>query len=309
MRDDNFSTWLENYITRYGTPLESRPRSDAMSRCRRVEEFKGDLDLHFYRDEMRSLVEEFTYSRDDESNNIPPPILINGDPVTGTASLKYAIKLYLKFCIAIPPNIQNPPENPDEILVVIRNRRVENTQAPETHETIQGAETIPEESELHEQHFIISEGETGHTYESIIGPYLNKAITITVQEPYIREYYQIHNFVRFCETVVRLSSIQKISLITKFDDSTQQQDVLNKLSGFQQSLRDKNIGLDIKIKPYVHDREIRIDTQDGDRCSGWVIIIGRALDFYQRPDDRFGIGVNDFSLRPCRETSVVILHA
>jgi ATP-dependent Lon protease len=238
---------------------------------------------------MRGLLEEFSYSHNDKTNGLSPPIPIIGDPVNGTASLKNAINLYLRFCENIPPPFQILEGNP--------------------RETVQYAETVPAESELQEQHFIISEGETGHTYESIVGPYLNKAITITVQEPYVREYYQIQNFVRFCEAVVRLSSIRKISLVTKFDDNTQQQDVLNKLSGLQQSLRDKNVALNIQIKPSVHDREIRIDTQDGDRCSGWVIIIGRGLDFYQRPDDRFGIGVNDFSLRPCRETSVVILHA
>ena len=54
-----------------------------------------------------------------------------------------------------------------------------------------------------------------------------------------------------------------------------------------------------KINDKMHDREIRID-------NGWVVKIGRGLDFYQRPDSWFGIGATDYSLRKCLETKVDI---
>ena len=49
----------------------------------------------------------------------------------------------------------------------------------------------------------------------------------------------------------------------------------------------------------LHDREIRLD-------NGWVIKIGRGLDFYQPPKSWFDVGANDLSLRPCLETKVDI---
>ena len=55
--------------------------------------------------------------------------------------------------------------------------------------------------ELKEQHFTILYGDTGYSYESIMGPYLRGAKAVVIEDPYIRLQHQIQNFVRFCETV------------------------------------------------------------------------------------------------------------
>jgi len=107
---------------------------------------------------------------------------------------------------------------------------------------LRGEETRPEK-ELSEKHFSIFYGDMGYDYESIMGPYLKGVKEVTVEDPYIRLTHQIQNFVRFCETMVRLSTIRKI---------------------------------------------------------------GRGLDFYQKPNNWFEIGVNDLSLRKCLETKVDI---
>ena len=65
-----------------------------------------------------------------------------------------------------------------------------------------------------EQHFTILYGDTGHTYESIMGPYLQGAKTVQVEDPYIRLPHQIQNFVRFCEAVLKAGTLRKISLMT-----------------------------------------------------------------------------------------------
>jgi ATP-dependent Lon protease len=66
------------------------------------------------------------------------------------------------------------------------------------------------EPELQEQHFTILYGDTGYSYESILGPYLRGAKEITVEAPYIRLPHQIQNFVRFCETIVKAPTIKTI---------------------------------------------------------------------------------------------------
>jgi len=158
---------------------------------------------------------------------------------------------------------------------------------------------IPNEDEPRERHYTIFYGETGYSYESIIGPYLKVAKEITVEDPYMRVPYQIQNFVRFCETAVKLSPIRKINLITAPDDSSNVSEMHDRLDELKQSLLELDVILDIKLNPNLHDREIRLD-------NGWVIKIGRGLDIYQKPNNWFEIGANDLSLRKCLETKVDI---
>jgi len=157
-------------------------------------------------------------------------------------------------------------------------------------------------AELKEQHFTILYGDTGHSYESIIGPYLLGAKAIVIEDPYIRLQHQIQNFVRFCETILKTASVKKISLITGYDDNTQLTDIAEKLEELKQSLLELDVELEVKLNPNMHDREIRLD-------NGWVIKIGRGLDFYQKPGGWFEVGANDLSLRKCLETKVDIFRA
>ena len=155
--------------------------------------------------------------------------------------------------------------------------------------------------QAHAQHFTILYGDTGHSYESIIGPYLVGAKAVIIEDPYIRLQHQIQNFVRVCETLVKAGSIKKISLVTGYDDNTQLADIHEKLSELKQSLLEIDILLEITINANLHDREIRID-------NGWVVKIGRGLDFYQKSANWFEIGTNDLSLRKCLETKVDIFR-
>lgn len=157
-------------------------------------------------------------------------------------------------------------------------------------------------ADLKEQHFTILYGDTGYSYESILGPYLRGAKTVVIEDPYIRLQHQIQNFVRFCETILKSGTVKKISLITGYDDNTQFADIAEKLEELKQSLLERDVELDVKLNPNIHDREIRLD-------NGWVIKIGRGLDFYQKPGGWFEVGANDLSLRKCLETKVDIYRA
>ena len=156
--------------------------------------------------------------------------------------------------------------------------------------------------ELVERHFTIMYGDVGHSYESIIGPYLRGAKTVVIEDPYIRLQHQIQNFVRFCECVIKGRALKKINLITGYDDNTQLADIAEKLDELKQSLLEMDVELEVKLNPNIHDREIRLD-------NGWIIKIGRGLDFYQKPSGWFEVGANDLSLRKCLETKVDIFRA
>lgn len=155
------------------------------------------------------------------------------------------------------------------------------------------------EAELQEQHYTIHYGDTGYSYESIVLPYLKGAKTVEIEDPYIRANHQIHNFVRFCEAVIKSPSIRAIKLTTSYDHDTDLKEVSERLDELKQSLLEMDIALDIKVNENLHDREIRVD-------NGWIVKIGRGLDFFQKPDSWFGVGANDLILRRCLETKVDI---
>jgi len=165
------------------------------------------------------------------------------------------------------------------------------------------ASTEPAPAEvLQEKHFTIFYGDTGHSYESIFGPYLAGARTVEIEDPYIRAPHQIQNFVRFCEAVVKLSNVKRIDLITGYEDETQKADIEAKLGELRQSLLEVDIIFEFDFNPNLHDREIRLD-------NGWVIKIGRGLDFYQKPLSWYELGTNDLMLRRCLETKVDVFMA
>ena len=160
-------------------------------------------------------------------------------------------------------------------------------------------ESSSSQPQVREQHFTIMYGDTGHSYESIIGPYLLGAKTVVIEDPFIRLQHQIQNFVRFCETALKSGTVKTIELVTGYDDRTQLAEIHEKLDDLKQSLLEVDIILDVKLNANMHDREIRLD-------NGWVIKIGRGLDFYQRPASWFEVGAIDLSLRKCLETKVDI---
>ena len=96
MRDEAYRDWLLGKTS-------SRPISDSISRCRRIEEgLKLKLDEEYQKDGGQSLVELLEYSADDERLNRPEPSGIDFAPGSnirnGMASLRSAVKKYFEFC-------------------------------------------------------------------------------------------------------------------------------------------------------------------------------------------------------------------
>jgi ATP-dependent Lon protease len=153
-----------------------------------------------------------------------------------------------------------------------------------------------------ERHFTIYYDDTGHSYESILNPYLAGARTVLVEDPYIRLPHQIQNFVRLCEAIVKSPGIKQIHLVTSYDSVTLFAETQEKLEDLRQSLIEMDVDLQVEANTNLHDREIRLD-------NGWTIKIGRGLDFYQKPTSWFEVGANDLSLRKCLETKVDIFRS
>lgn len=89
-----FKVWLDEENGSDFRTIQSR-----ISNCRTVENYEGDLDEHFIKDNGLSLLDILAYSTEDERNQMPTnhKIPINGNLRTGSATLKQAVKLYMTF--------------------------------------------------------------------------------------------------------------------------------------------------------------------------------------------------------------------
>jgi ATP-dependent Lon protease len=157
------------------------------------------------------------------------------------------------------------------------------------------------EREPQEKHYRIHYNATGHSYENIFADYLPGADVIEVEDAYIRANHQVSNFVRFCETAIKLGKPSTIHLYTKFDIESERVEAMAKLDTLKQSLLAFGVNLQVTERPSLHDRQVRLS-------NGWVIKIGRGFDIYQRPNDWFQIGATDMELRACLETTVDIFR-
>ena len=153
-----------------------------------------------------------------------------------------------------------------------------------------------------EHHYRIHYGAIGYSYDRIFGDYLVGAEEIIIEDPYIRAHHQIVNFLRFCETAIRIGKPKRIKLVTRFENQLEKDEAMAKLFTIADSLKASDVALEIRENGALHDREVRFS-------NGWVVKIGRGFDIYQKPDDWLHIGANDLDLRPCLETNVDVIRA
>lgn len=152
-----------------------------------------------------------------------------------------------------------------------------------------------------EQHYTIFYGEKGYSYERIFSDYLKGAKSIVVEDSYVRMQHQIQNFTRFCEVALKIGDVREIKLITGFDNPYQKDEITAKLKPLQTSIAEHGVKFEFEFSETLHDREITLS-------NGWIIKIGRGLDFYQKPENWYSVGASDLDLRPCLETKVDIFR-
>src|SRR5262245_2666223 len=102
MRSRNSAMHNEHAFTHWMHHQHGLSEPTCLSRvanCRRIEDYEGDLDAQYTADRCAGLLKRLHYTRDDANagrralHRIP----INGDPYTGTATLRTAVQLYVQF--------------------------------------------------------------------------------------------------------------------------------------------------------------------------------------------------------------------
>jgi len=147
------------------------------------------------------------------------------------------------------------------------------------------------------EHYDIQQDSVGHSYMSILGRFLGSDILcVLVEDPYIKKHHQCTNFLRLCELfVLKCSQLKEVRLVTSEGEEEQKK----KLSDLSGSLKNRGITLVVNYSNTLHDRQIRLN-------NGWVIKIGRGLDYFKGPDGPLCLGYFDLDLRPCLQTTVDI---
>ena len=157
---------------------------------------------------------------------------------------------------------------------------------PETSQESPGKAT---KAPLFEGHRELQENQRGVSVESLLLPHLVGAKEITIEDPYIRLFHQARNLMELVEAIAKSKDPAdevKISLITAPNEEGLEK--LEKQTEFLEKIEAgaaiAGIVFEYEFDRAIHDRSITTDT-------GWKIILGRGLDFYQYfVNDPFDLG-------------------
>ena len=140
-------------------------------------------------------------------------------------------------------------------------------------------------------------GQTGVSYKSLFAEYLQDAKSITIEDPFIRTFWQLKNLTEFLSMLTETRQVEglKIHLITNEEDDKIPA-LIDDLDDIKEDLATVGLEFTYEFKDF-HDRCIKTDT-------GWIITLGRGLDIFE-PYNKFLLGAMLQSKRKCKEFSVV----
>ena len=155
--------------------------------------------------------------------------------------------------------------------------------------------------ELTPKQVIIAQDDTDYSYEKLFGDYLKGARKVMLVDPYIRLSYQFRNLVRFLDVLQPPAlGCLDFHVVTGADSLEHEVELSERFDMLQGQLFPRRIRLTYSFDKHAHDRWIDTDT-------GWRIILGRGLDFFQKPTDRYAPDWQDYTLRKCKATTIIFM--
>ena len=159
---------------------------------------------------------------------------------------------------------------------------------------------------MQEQHLTFQENQKGISYDSLFGPYLKDARSLTITDPYIRLFFQVRNLMELLEIIARNKPADEevtIKLITAADEfrQEQQEEWFEKI---QESAASIGIQFTWEFDQTgtLHARHIITD-------HGWKISLDRGLDIFQQYDmnDAFSFANRMQQFRLCKAFEVTFI--
>ena len=181
----------------------------------------------------------------------------------------------------------------------------------------------------------IEENEIGHGYESMLGGCFDETVTsIYIAEPWLLNSFQFDNFLQFTALVIKKSpNLKTFSVKTNphaerleievnqtehqsnkkgqgcirrrqndVKRATEIRKLKRNLRKLKQNFFQRKLLFNWQFDTDLHDRRIEVTCKD-DEC---LILMGRGLDIYNKPEGKYSPGYFDLELRKCMKTSVQI---
>ncbi|MGQ1787994.1 BREX system Lon protease-like protein BrxL [Saccharicrinis sp. GN24d3] len=156
------------------------------------------------------------------------------------------------------------------------------------------------------KHLVIEENSKGISYQKLFAPYINGATKITVLDPYVRQFYQVKNFMEFIQMLLKNKQEGEdieLKLVTKCDEF-RELETEERLEQLKESIDGSGIIFDFEFdqSQSFHARSIETDT-------GWKISMDRGLDIFQPYDFKnpFNLANNIQEERLCKSFEVTYL--
>lgn len=154
---------------------------------------------------------------------------------------------------------------------------------------------------LSEKCINIRAGQTGISFKKLFCPYLQTAKEITIEDPYIRSFWQIRNLVDLMTAILDTHESPediKINLVT-WEEEDKCPELIDSLDEIKQEAEATGIEFNYKFDGQLHDRSIKAD-------NGWKILLGRGLDIFER-FERFSLGYSEQERRKCKACTITYL--
>lgn len=154
---------------------------------------------------------------------------------------------------------------------------------------------------LQEKNLTFRLGQTGVTFQSLLGDYLKDATEITVEDPFIRTAWQLKNLLEFLTMLMDTCDKDniKVHLITN-EEETKLLELIDKLDDIKDDMVSYGIEFDYRFRDF-HDHCVKTDT-------GWTISLGRGLDIYEKYSP-YSVAANRPDKRKCKEFMVTFTKA
>lgn len=148
----------------------------------------------------------------------------------------------------------------------------------------------------------IAEGSSNYGYDRIFGKYLTDGVEeILVEEPYLKDYYQLCNLLIFCELAVTQCRNLKCIKVTTNRDQSPNSEQTKHMTSITESLAKQNVILYVDYATNLHDRQVLLS-------NGFIIKIGRGLNYFKPLSTKLSLGAFNYNFRECRETNVDIFY-
>src|SRR5574344_1898830 len=186
----------------------------------------------------------------------------------------------------------------------LQETATEGKQLPQDSNETEITETSAQRSRisvLSEKCINIRAGQTGVSFKKMFCPYLQSATEITVEDPYIRNFWQIRNFVDLMIAILDTHESPegiKINLVT-WEEEDKCPELIDSLDEIKQEAEASGIEFSYKFDENLHDRSIKAN-------NGWKILLGRGLDIYER-FERFSLGYSEQERRKCKACTITYL--